>query len=1248
MVRRLFVEKKPGFNIAARRMKDDLRDHLNISHLRDLRILIRYDVEGLSETDFTMITPVILSEPPVDTTADTLSLDDDEHAFAIEYLPGQFDQRADSAAQAIQIMTHGELSPVRCAEVIVLKGPLSTEEIDAVKTYLINPVDSHEASMDTPETLQVTPPVPKKVAVLEGFIEGDEDRARALREELGLAMNREDILHCQAYFRDEEKRNPTITEIKLLDTYWSDHCRHTTFMTRLRDISIEEHPHTAPVKKALADYRACRKEVYGDTPRKAECLMDIAVIAMKHLRAQGKLADLEVSNEVNACSIEVEAETMEGKKEPWLLMFKNETHNHPTEIEPFGGAATCLGGAIRDPLSGRSYVYQAMRVSGADDPRTPLDKTLPGKLPQRKICVEAAEGYSSYGNQIGLATGLVDEIYHSGYRAKRMEVGAVVAGAPKKNVLRGEPAPGDCIILIGGRTGRDGCGGATGSSKAQTEESVSQSGAEVQKGNPPTERKLQRLFRNPEFSTKIKVCNDFGAGGVAVAIGEIAEGLIIDLDAVPTKYTGLDGTELAISESQERMAVCIDRADREKIIALSREENLEAVSVAEVTQERRVIMQWRGDNIVNLSRDFIDTNGVLQSMPVSVTAPEGENPLDEAPEAVQKAHTLPEKWYAALADLNVCSKKGLVERFDSTIGAGSILLPFGGKYQETPTQVMAAKLPMQRGDSRTASLMSYGFDPTLSSWSPFHGALYAVVESVARIVAAGGSRKRVRLSLQEYFERLGDDPAIWGKPLAALLGALHAQRGFGTAAIGGKDSMSGTYEDISVPPTLISFAVAPASVDTIISPELKNPGNYLSLLSVPLTEEGIPDFPALCALYDTVTAAIADGTIVSAHTVGPGGIAGALSKMAFGNKFGANLTSVLDEASLFTPEYGALICESSAPLTMDSASILGQVQKDFTITMAGFSIDLEKAHTLWATPLEDVYPTTAGEPGESRDISYSPPTIQKSGTTTARPRVFIPVFPGTNCEYDTARAFERAGGIPQMQVLRNLTRTDVEESISRTVEAIKNAQILMFPGGFSAGDEPEGSGKFIASYFRNPRIQDAVMELLNSRDGLILGICNGFQALIKLGLLPYGEICELRKDTPTLTFNTIGRHVSQMVATKISSTLSPWFHQVATGDLHSIAVSHGEGRFFADEAWRTRLAEAGQIATQYVDLQGKPTEAMPHNPNGSVWGIEGITSPDGRILGKMGHSERIGTGVGKNIHGEKDQKIFQSGVKYFL
>ncbi len=1233
-------------------MLEDLRDYLKIATLKNVRILVRYDIEGLSETDLAMTKPVIFSEPPVDTLfEESYPQGANETSFAIEYLPGQYDQRADSAAQSAQIMTHGEIPTIKCAQVIVLEGDLSDADIAKIKKYIINPVDSHEASLEKPASLKMAFETPADVAILDGFIAANDEEIEAKRQELGLAMNRDDIVHTRNYFRDEEKRNPTITEIKLLDTYWSDHCRHTTFLTNLGEISIEDGEYSAPIKKAFEGYKTSRDKIYGADTKRAMNLMDIAVIGMKELRKDGLLDDLEVSREINACSVEVDAEMEDGTTEKWLVMFKNETHNHPTEIEPFGGAATCLGGCIRDPLSGRSYVYQAMRVTGAGDPRKSLEETLAGKLPQRKITVEAAHGYSSYGNQIGLATGLVEEVYHEGYLAKRMEVGAVVAAAPKENVFRGEPKTGDYIVLIGGRTGRDGCGGATGSSKEHTEESIETSGAEVQKGNAPTERKVQRLFRNPDFSKKIKVCNDFGAGGVSVAIGEIADGLVIDLDVLPKKYEGLDGTELAISESQERMAVLIEPEDLDLIIALAEKENLEAVKVADVTEEARVRMNWRGKTIVDLSREFIDTNGVLQTNDIAVTAPDAEHEFfEEVVPAVKEATTLEDKWYANLADLNVCGKKGLVERFDSTVGAGSVFLPFGGKHQLTPTQAMVAKLPLISGDTKTGTAMSYGYDADLSSWSPFHGAMYAVVESVAKVVAAGGSRTTTRLSLQEYFERIGTDATKWGKPFAALLGALEAQKGLQTPAIGGKDSMSGTFENISVPPTLVSFAVTALDTNNAISPEFKEAGNNIILIPVPKDETLVPDWAELSKIYDTVTELIAEGTIVSAHTVAKGGIAGALSKMSFGNKIGAEIVTPIDEASLFGADYGALICEVKADeLDVDfEIAPLGTTIADNKITIAGFEIDGEKALENWMGTLEDVFPTKSDEPEAPVEVSCEDRMVVRPTTKTAKPRVFIPVFPGTNCEYDTAKVFNNAGAVSETFILNNLSASHIDQSIEAAVKHIDNSQIVMIPGGFSAGDEPEGSGKFISSFFRNPAIADAVMRLLKERDGLMLGICNGFQALIKLGLVPYGEICGLEQNSPTLTFNNIGRHVSQMVNTRISSTLSPWFAGVEVGDTHSIAVSHGEGRFVANEEWLKKLTENGQIATQYVDDNNMVSSAIPHNPNGSIWGIEGITSPDGRILGKMGHSERIGSNVAKNIIGEKDQKIFESGVNYFL
>jgi phosphoribosylformylglycinamidine synthase len=1252
LVTRLFVEKKEGFNVAAHLMLEDLRDYLKVSKLENVRILVRYDIEGLSDSDLAMTKPVIFSEPPVDTLyEETFEQGSSEISFGIEFLPGQYDQRADSAAQATQLMTHGEVPVVKAAQIIVLDGDLSNSEISKIKKYLINPVDSHEASMDKPATLIEKFETPSAVASIDGFIEGSDEDAEALRVEMGLAMNRDDILHCKAYFRDDEKRNPTITEIKLLDTYWSDHCRHTTFMTKIKDVNIADGKFSDPIKKSFESYKSTRDFVYGSDTDRSINLMDMAVIAMKELRKDGKLPDLEVSREINACSIVVDAKMTDGSTEPWLVMFKNETHNHPTEIEPYGGAATCLGGCIRDPLSGRSYVYQAMRVTGAGDPRKTLEETLAGKLPQKKICVDAAHGYSSYGNQIGLATGSVTEVYHEGYLAKRMEIGAVIAGAPKENVFRGEPKTGDYIVLIGGRTGRDGCGGATGSSKEHTEESIETSGAEVQKGNAPTERKVQRLFRNPAFSKKIKVCNDFGAGGISVAIGEIADGLIIDLDVVPKKYEGLDGTELAISESQERMAVLINPEDLDEIIALSEAENLEAVKVADVTEEARVKMLWRGDAIVDMSREFIDTNGVLQSMDIAVTSPDaGFEFFEEIDPKVKSAISLEDKWLANLSDLNVCSQKGLIERFDSTIGAGSVFLPFGGKNQETPTQAMVAKLPLLSGDTNTGTVMSYGFDADLSSWSPYHGALYSVVESVAKVVAAGGSRKTTRLTLQEYFERLGDDKTKWGKPFSALLGAFEAQKGFGCPAIGGKDSMSGTFEDISVPPTLVSFAVTALDVNDAISPEFKSADNSVILIPVPKGEDLVPDFTELNKIYDSITELIAEKSIVSAHTVAKGGIAGALSKMSFGNEIGVDITATIDEASLFAPDYGAIICEVDGDISDLPFEIaeLGVTTDGGNIKIAGFDISREKMLASWSTPLESVFPTKSDEPEAPVEVDCDDRMVKRPSIKIAKPRIFMPVFPGTNCEYDTAKVFNNAGGLTETFIVNNLSGNHIEASIEAAVKHIDNSQIVMIPGGFSAGDEPEGSGKFISSFFRNPVIKDAVMRLLNERDGLMLGICNGFQALIKLGLVPYGEIRDLEDNSPTLTFNNIGRHISQMVETRVSSTMSPWLSGVELGDTHSVAVSHGEGRFVASDEWLKKLTAGGQIATQYVDQEGSVSSSIPFNPNGSVWGIEGITSPDGRVFGKMGHSERIGTNVAKNIVGEKDQKIFESGVNYFL
>jgi len=1259
MVKRIFVEKKSGFDVATQHLYHDIKGYLGIEGVKKVRLLVRYDIEGISETDFQKALHTIFSEPPVDTVYESaLTIGDEDTLFAFEYLPGQYDQRADSAQQCVQMIAESgstqEDLVIKAAQVVVITGKISAEELSAIKNYLINPVDSHEAGLDTPETLHEKLDTPDDVASIEGFRGMSDSDLSTLRDELGLAMSEDDISHCQGYFRDEEKRDPSLTEIRMLDTYWSDHCRHTTFLTTISEVNFADGPVSQSIKAAFDSYKQARTVIYGDREKPLN-LMDIALAGMKLLRKVGKLDDLEVSNEINACSIVVPAE-IDGKTEEWLVMFKNETHNHPTEIEPFGGAATCLGGAIRDPLSGRSYVYQAMRVTGCGDPRKKLSETLRGKLPQRKITVEAAHGYSSYGNQIGLATGIVSEIYHEGYLAKRMEVGAVIAAAPRKNVVRGNPEPGDIVVLVGGRTGRDGCGGATGSSKEHTEDSIETCGAEVQKGNPPTERKIQRLFRNEKVARMIKVCNDFGAGGVSVAIGELADGLRIDLDAVPKKYEGLDGTELAISESQERMAVLISPDDEASFIAAAHDENLEAVKVADVTDEARVTMVWRGEKIVDISRDFINTNGVLQTTSISVTEPDaGALFFDSLPERLREG-SLSDAWKSNLEDLNVCGQQGLVERFDSTIGAGSVLLPFGGKTQRTPSEAMAAKLPLLKGETTTATLMSFGFDPGLSSWSPYHGALYAVIHSAARIVAAGGDHRKIRLTLQEYFEKLGTDATRWGKPFAALLGAFTAQKELGIAAIGGKDSMSGTFENISVPPTLVSFAVAPTKADVVISGEFKEANHGVVYVKLDRDCRDLPDFGQVNSIFSRIHELILSGTIVSAYTIGTGGIAAAVSKMSFGNERGFSFSSKLSRDDLFGPQYGSFICEfncSSKDIDKNDieslqGTIIGETSDSPYITMTDMSLSVDELYQIWASPLDDVFPVAARHQEQQiPSLSFSSPNRHRPTTTTAQPRICIPVFPGTNCEYDTSRAFEKAGGIVSTVVIKNMTHTDIVSSLETLANEINRSQIVMLPGGFSAGDEPEGSGKFITSVFRNSRIADAVMELLQKRDGLMLGICNGFQALIKLGLVPYGEIRNLTEASPTLTFNTIGRHISRMVYTRISSTLSPWFSNVTEGDLHTIAISHGEGRFYAAPDILNSLVESGQVATQYADIKGVPHYSSETNPNGSVYAIEGITSPDGRVLGKMGHSERIGTHVAKNIYGEKDQKLFEAGIKYF-
>ena len=1240
-IKRIYVEKKEGCNIEASQLLADIKENLGLTNLTGLRILNRYDVEDIADDVFEAASKTIFSEPPVDYIYnETFEMAEDETAFSMEYLPGQYDQRADSAMQCIQIISGDDKAVVASAKTYVLKGKLSTEDVEKIKHYCINPVDSREASMEKPATLKMDLTIPTTVETIDGFVDMDEKALLDYRKSLGLAMSEADIIFCQKYFRDTEKRNPTITEIRVIDTYWSDHCRHTTFATHINDVTFEDGKYKNVVENVYKMYLDEKKSLGRE--QKPVCLMDIATTGMRALRAQGKLDNFDESEEINACSIVVPVD-VDGVEEDWLVMFKNETHNHPTEIEPFGGAATCLGGAIRDPLSGRSYVYQAMRVTGAGDPTVPVADTLQGKLPQRKIVTSAAHGYSSYGNQIGLATGQVAEIYDEGYVAKRMEIGAVIAAAKKENVIRERPDAGDIIILTGGRTGRDGCGGATGSSKEHNEDSILTCGAEVQKGNAPTERKLQRLFRNPEVSKMIRRCNDFGAGGVSVAIGELADGLEINLDLVPKKYEGLDGTELAISESQERMAVVVKADKADSFIKYANEENLEATVVAKVTDDRRLKMFWNGNDIVNISRDFLDTNGAVQNTDIYVEEPANK------PEKIENKADLKAQWLENLSQLNVACQKGLVERFDSTIGAGTILMPFGGKNQMTPAEVMAAKIPLLKGETTTGTLMSYGYNPTVAKWSPFHSAVYAVVESVAKIVAGGGDYDSVRLTFQEYFERLGEDSHRWGKPFSALLGAYLAQIELGTAAIGGKDSMSGTFKDLDVPPTLVSFAVDPVKMYNVISPEFKNAGNTIVKVSVSYDENDLPVFDELKKNFVKISELVKESKIVSAATI----IAAAVTKMAFGNDIGA----VINEEDLFNYNYGSFVLE----LACDKAeaeklfagynfAVIGHTTSEKSIVANGVTIDLDEALNIWIKPLEKIFPTKYLEEVKKADIEIKPFNVVEkkfSGKGIAAPRVLIPVFPGNNCEYDTKRAFEKAGAVADTLVVTNLKTQWLEESIDKMVDMIHNSQIIMIPGGFSAGDEPEGSGKFIAAVFRNPKVKEAVMDLLKNRDGLMLGICNGFQALIKLGLVPFGEIRDMEENSPTLTFNTIGRHISCLADTKIVSNKSPWLWNSNVGDIHKVAFSHGEGRFMAEEAVIKALAENNQIATQYVDPNGNPTFDIRYNPNGSLYAIEGITSPDGRVLGKMGHSERIGNGVFKNVPGEKDQKIFLSGVQYF-
>ena len=1256
-VRRVYVEKKPDFAVKAKELKHEVKHYLGIS-AEGVRVLIRYDVENVSDDTYKKALQTVFSEPPVDDIYEEEFDAKGGKVFSVEFLPGQFDQRADSAEQCVKLLNEEEEPIIRSATTYVINGDITEDELEAIKKYCINPVDSRETGAQKPETLVQNFEEPADVAIFDGFIDMAEARLKELYDSLNLAMTFKDFLHIQNYFKGEEKRNPSMTEIRVLDTYWSDHCRHTTFSTELKNVKFDEGFYQAPIKKTYEDYLNTHKEMYKGRDDKFVCLMDLALLAMKRLKAEGKLDDQEESDEINACSIVVPVE-VDGKTEEWLVNFKNETHNHPTEIEPFGGAATCLGGAIRDPLSGRTYVYQAMRVTGAADPTVSVKDTLEGKLPQKKIVREAARGYSSYGNQIGLATGYVKEVYHPDYVAKRMEIGAVMGAAPRRAVQRLTSDPGDKIILLGGRTGRDGIGGATGSSKAHNTESTSVCGAEVQKGNAPTERKLQRLFRREEVSHIIKKCNDFGAGGVSVAIGELADGLRIELDKVPKKYAGLDGTEIAISESQERMAVVVAPQDVEQFLAYAKEENLEATEVAVVTEDPRLVLEWRGKEIVNISRAFLDTNGAHQEADVEVEMPvEADNffkkvELPKVADAVEKGDNKA-AWLAMLGDLNVCSQKGLVEMFDGSIGAGSVYMPYGGRYQLTETQSMVAKLPVLKGKCDTVTMMSYGFDPYLSSWSPYHGSVYAVLESLSRIVTAGGDYKKVRFTFQEYFRRMNEDPKRWSQPFAALLGAYDAQIGFGLPSIGGKDSMSGTFNDIDVPPTLVSFAVDVAKEQDVITPELKKAGNKLVLFTIDKNEYDLPVYEKVMALYDSIHTLIGEGKILSAYALDGKGLAAAVSKMAFGNKLGVTVEDSVSADTLFAPGFGNIVAEVSEDALaavlkkVPGAAVVATVNDTQNFNYKDMSISMEEALNTWTGTLERVFPTRATE--DKEDIKtdvFDTKEIYICKNKVAKPTVFIPVFPGTNCEYDSAKAFERAGANTIVKVFKNLSAADIRDSVDEFVKAIDQSQIIMFPGGFSAGDEPEGSAKFFATAFRNAKMTEAVNKLLTERDGLALGICNGFQALIKLGLVPYGEIRMQTEDSPTLTYNTINRHISKMVYTKVVTNKSPWLQKATLGQTYCNPASHGEGRFVAPKEWLDKLFANGQVATQYVNEAGQPTMDEEWNVNGSYMAIEGITSPDGRVLGKMAHSERRGDHVAMNIYGEQDMKLFESGVEYF-
>ena len=1247
-VRRVYVEKKPAFAVKAKELKHEIKHYLGISTVTAVRELIRYDVENISDEVFEKACKTVFAEPPVDDLyLEKFDVTEGARVFSVEFLPGQFDQRADSAVQCVQFLDENAAPIIRSATTYVIEGNVTDAEFEAIKHHCINPVDSRETGLEKPETLVTVFPDPEDVKIFDGFKDMAEADLKELYSSLNLAMTFKDFQHIQNYFRNEEKRDPSMTEIRVLDTYWSDHCRHTTFSTELTSVKFDEGDYKTPIEKTYKEYLDAHKDMYKGRDDKFVCLMDLALMAMKKLKAEGKLADQEESDEINACSIVVPVD-VDGKEEEWLINFKNETHNHPTEIEPFGGAATCLGGAIRDPLSGRTYVYQAMRVTGAADPTVSVKETLKGKLPQKKLVRSAAHGYSSYGNQIGLATGSVKEIYHPDYVAKRMEIGAVMGAAPRRAVIRENSDPGDIIILLGGRTGRDGIGGATGSSKVHTEASIEVCGAEVQKGNAPTERKIQRMFRREEVSHIIKKCNDFGAGGVSVAIGELAPGLQIDLDKVPKKYAGLDGTEIAISESQERMAVVVDPKDVDTFLKFANEENLEAIPVAVVTEEPRLVLNWRGKEIVNISRAFLDTNGAHQETSVEVEIPSKEgNLFEERPDVTD----VKKKWMDTLADLNVCSQKGLVEMFDGSIGAGSVFMPHGGKYQLTETQSMVAKVPVQNGKTETVTMMSYGFDPYLSSWSPYHGAAYAVTESVAKIVATGGDYKKIRFTFQEYFRRMTEDPKRWSQPFSALLGAYAAQIGFGLPSIGGKDSMSGTFNDIDVPPTLVSFAVDVAKVKDVITPELKKAGSKLVWLRAPKDSYDLPDYPALMEQYDKLHQDIQAGRVISAYALDRHGIAAAVSKMAFGNGMGVKIEHNLDPRDFFAPAFGDIICEVPDGKVGELAityTVIGEVTDNAKFTYGDTEITLKEALSTWEGTLENVFKTAAGTEDVKADDGslYKADSIYVCKHKVAKPRVFIPVFPGTNCEYDSTRAFERAGAEVDVKVFKNLTAEDIHDSVELFEKAIDQAQMIMFPGGFSAGDEPDGSAKFFATAFQNEKIKEAVMKLLNERDGLALGICNGFQALIKLGLVPYGEICGQKEDSPTLTYNTIGRHVSKMVYTKVVSNKSPWFQKAQLGGVYCNPASHGEGRFVANDEWLKKLKENGQIATEYVPVDETGYEGE-FNVNGSYMNIEGITSPDGRVLGKMAHSERRDAGVAVNIYGEQDIKIFESGVEYF-